>query len=554
MQATDVYSAARRNIDFEDFIDSARRHKSWILGPTFAGLVIATVVAFLWPDTYVSSALVRITSSQVPERFVATNINQMLTERINAIAQGVLSRSTLTNIIQTYDLYPRERRRYPIDDVVEQMRNKDIKIGVINLEHGRRSVGAFPISFRYENRHLAQKVTADIVSRLINENERETLSSSQQTTDLMTSEVEKAKQRLDEIESKLSDFRIRNAGNLPEERSTNITALNSLDQRASSINASISRVNQDKLLLESQLRIYREQLARQTEAATVSGDPVRIAAKNEQLQLKEREIASNEQMLIQLKEMYKDTHPDVQRVKANLATLVRQRDELQRAEDAAQRVAAKAAADAPKRVVVTREMQALDANIKQTESLIRAKDLELKDLNEEVQRLTGQVRNYQNRISSSPLADQLYAQLTRDYSQAKDAYLSLKVKQEESQRGTEVIRNKQGETLDLLDQASLPAKPAEPNRYLIVGVGTFLGLLLGIALAGIREVKDTTLKNLKDVRVYTQLTVLGCVPLIEDDIVVKRRKRLALLGWATAIIVGILMMAGAVAYYYATNT
>jgi uncharacterized protein involved in exopolysaccharide biosynthesis len=554
MQATDVYSAARRNIDFEDFIDSARRHKSWILGPTFAGLVIATVVAFLWPDTYVSSALVRITSSQVPERFVATNINQMLTERINAIAQGVLSRSTLTNIIQTYDLYPRERRRYPIDDVVEQMRNKDIKIGVINLEQGRRSVGAFPISFRYENRHLAQKVTADIVSRLINENERETLSSSQQTTDLMTSEVEKAKQRLDEIESKLSDFRIRNAGNLPEERSTNITALNSLDQRASSINASISRVNQDKLLLESQLRIYREQLARQTEAATVSGDPVRIAAKNEQLQLKEREIASNEQMLIQLKEMYKDTHPDVQRVKANLATLVRQRDELQRAEDAAQRVAAKAAADAPKRVVVTREMQALDANIKQTESLIRAKDLELKDLNEEVQRLTGQVRNYQNRISSSPLADQLYAQLTRDYSQAKDAYLSLKVKQEESQRGTEVIRNKQGETLDLLDQASLPAKPAEPNRYLIVGVGTFLGLLLGIALAGIREVKDTTLKNLKDVRVYTQLTVLGCVPLIEDDIVVKRRKRLALLGWATAIIVGILMMAGAVAYYYATNT
>lgn len=554
MQSTEVYNATRRELDFEDFIDAARRHKSWILGPTFAGLVIATVGGFFWPDTYVSSALVRVTSSQVPERFVATNINQMLTERINAIAQGVLSRSTLTNIIQTYDLYPRERRRYPIDDIVEEMRNKDIKIGVINMQQGQARVGAFPISFRYENRYLAQKVTQDIVSRLINENERETLSSSQQTTDLMTSEVEKSKQRLDDIEGKLSEFRIRNAGNLPEERSTNITALTSLDQRLGSLHSSISRVNQDKMLLESQIRIYREQLNKQTEAATVSGDPNKILARNEQLQLKEREIQTNEQMLIQLKEMYKETHPDVQRVKGNLATLVRQRDELQKAEDAARKAAVTEAANMPRRVVATREMQALDANIKQTESLIRAKELELKDLNEEVQRLSGQIRGYQNRISTSPLADQMYAQLSRDYAQAKEGYLMLKTKQEESQRGTEVIRNKQGETLDLLDQASLPAKPAEPNRYLIISSGTLIGLLLGIVLAGVREMKDTTLKNLKDVRVYTQLTVLGCVPLIEDDIVVKRRKRLALLGWSTAIIVGVLMMAGAIAYYSVTNT
>jgi hypothetical protein len=66
--------------------------------------------------------------------------------------------------------------------------------------------------------------------------------------------------------------------------------------------------------------------------------------------------------------------------------------------------------------------------------------------------------------------------------------------------------------------------------------------------------KDTTLKNLKDVRAYTQLTVLGCVPLIEEDIVVKRRKRVGLLGWSTAIVLGVVVMGGSVAYYMVTNT
>ena len=41
---------------------------------------------------------------------------------------------------------------------------------------------------------------------------------------------------------------------------------------------------------------------------------------------------------------------------------------------------------------------------------------------------------------------------------------------------------------------------------------------------------------------------------LEDDIVVKRRKRMALLGWSTALVVGLLMIGGSVAYYMVTNT
>ena len=48
-------SVNRRPMDVEDYFDIVRRHKAWILGPTFAALVVSTVVTCIWPDTYVST-------------------------------------------------------------------------------------------------------------------------------------------------------------------------------------------------------------------------------------------------------------------------------------------------------------------------------------------------------------------------------------------------------------------------------------------------------------------------------------------------------------------
>src|SRR4051812_39356453 len=103
-------NVSRRPPDVEDYIDMLRRYKSWIIGPTFAGLVIATVVAFLWPDTYVSSAVMRITPQQVPERLVPSAITIQMAERLQQMQTDILSRTSLAEIIQkpSLDLYKKE--------------------------------------------------------------------------------------------------------------------------------------------------------------------------------------------------------------------------------------------------------------------------------------------------------------------------------------------------------------------------------------------------------------------------------------------------------------
>ena len=195
----------------------------------------------------------------------------------------------------------------------------------------------------------------------------------------------------------------------------------------------------------------------------------------------------------------------------------------------------------------------MQLSLKQMETLVQAKTVEEQDYKAELVRLNGQVREFQGRIGSTPIADQEFSALTRDYDSAKMEYQQLLAKQSDARRGQEVEKRNQGETLELLDAASLPVEPTEPKRPLIILGGALMGLVLGLVLTGGREMKDTTLKNLKDVRAYTNLTVLGSIPLLEDDVVVMRRKRLTLLAWSTSILVGILVMAGSYYYYITTK-
>src|SRR5688572_21712652 len=149
---TEPYSAVvRRPLDIEDYLDILRRHKAWIVAPMFAALVLAVVVAFLWPDTYVSVATIRVVPPQVPESYVPTNINMQMSQRVNAMYQSISSRGTLTNIINLYNLYPKDKQRKPMEDVVEQMR-RDIRISdVVSIASSgnHADVSAFRISFQY---------------------------------------------------------------------------------------------------------------------------------------------------------------------------------------------------------------------------------------------------------------------------------------------------------------------------------------------------------------------------------------------------------------------
>jgi polysaccharide chain length determinant protein (PEP-CTERM system associated) len=515
-------------------------------GPAFAALVVSVVVAFVWPDTYMSEATVQVIAPQVPERFVPSNINSEMSQRINQMAQTVQSRASLINIIQSNNLYRTELQHKPLEDVIEGMRSS---IHISQLENlqlsGSERSTAFRISFEYSNRMLAQKVTQELVRGFIDENIRSLSSQSIATTEFLKDTWEASKKNLDDLENRLTQFRLQNSGRLPEQLQANLATLHTLEQQLAGINEAINRIGQEKLLLESQRRVYKEQL----QALTQSGnEPLSAAAKNERLAQLERDIVTQETAVSSLKERYKQTHPDVQAAEAELAAMRSRRDELLKEEE--KKPEPTPQKPRPARIQGARE---LEAQITAIESQIQARDLEMEERTKAQKQLVTMINQYNDRIQSSPLMEKAYTELTRDYTLAKNKYDELNAKKSQSEIATSLENRGEGERLQLLDPASLPETPVKPKRMAIVGAGTAMGLLVGIFIGGAREMKDSSIKNLKDARAYTNLAVLGTVPLLENDLVVRRKRRLVWAAWLAACVFGIALMAGSMYYYYAVT-
>jgi polysaccharide biosynthesis transport protein len=254
-----------RQLDIADYGAILRRNAGWIAGPFFAALVVAVVVAFLWPDTYISVATIRVAPPQVPESFVPANTTQDIQGRVNALVQLILDRATLTNIINTHGLYKSKLARMPLDDVVEEMKLNDIQVLPVrqSLNAGQREAQQYPafeIRFAYSERFTAQRVATDLVARFLEENVREVSQQTVSTTQFLQDRWEESKKKLNELEQRLSVFRAQNIGRLPEEQQSNYQQLTALQAQRLNLNMSMNRVNQERLLVENQLRIYRDQL------------------------------------------------------------------------------------------------------------------------------------------------------------------------------------------------------------------------------------------------------------------------------------------------------
>jgi polysaccharide chain length determinant protein (PEP-CTERM system associated) len=549
-------NVSRRPPDIEDYIDMLRRYRSWIIGPMFAGLVLAVVVAFMWPDTYISQAVMRITPQQVPENLIPSVLNTQMAERLNAMQQEILSRTSLQELIQrpSLDLYKRERQRLPLEDIIQDMRNRYIKIQMMETPSSggeRRFASAFLIQFSYTDRYKAQAVVRELVTKFTEQNVTVQRNQATLTTSFLADELKTAKENLDRLDAEILKFKSENQGRLPEQLPANIQSLQGLRMELNQINEAINRDNQEKMFQESTLQSLKNQTSFISNNLEDTVGNQTTAVKNERLIRLNQAIQEGKSNLAGLKQTFTEDYPDIKTMQARLAALEKERDDLEKQE--IERAATAPAEPATRRVTnpqMQKSLQDVQSQTAATQVRIQAATMDIEERTRQRSELEKQIVGIQSRIEMSPPLEQRYAALLRDYDLAKQNYSEMVKRQEASNTAQNLEEHKAGQNLEVLDPASLPEAPAEPNRLAIAGIGTMLGLVAGILLAGGREVKNTSLKNLKDVRAYTNLPVLSSIPLLENALLVRRKRRLFWLAWSSAIIIGSIAMSGSAYYYY----
>ncbi|MGH9723143.1 MAG: GumC family protein, partial [Bryobacteraceae bacterium] len=470
-----------------------------------------------------------------------------LGERLVTMHQDVTSRGRLIDLIKKFNLYPKEQAKRPLEDIVEDMRPK-IRISALDINPAQqKNLGsAFQISFAYDNRQDSYKVVNEIVGMFTSQNVMDRRAKSRVTTDFLNEEVKVAKAELDRIENALTQFKLKNAGSLPDELQINLGTQRSYESQLQSARDQLSRLQADKLMHETTIQNFKNQL---NTLVTTTEVETATQARNDRLMEMEREVQNLETRIAVMRESFRAEHPTMMAAVTRLETAKRERDRLAVLDEKNRQQAAPVTRKILNPNAVARQTE-LEGQIKTAQARMHAVEMEVAERIRNEKQINESLKTVNARIQANPLMQGEYVRLSRDFNLAKTNYDGLTSKKSSAEVANRLEDRSAGENLEVLDPASVPVKPSEPNRWLIVGGGVGIGLVLGLFFAGAQEVKDTTLKNLKDCRAYTNQMILSSIPLLENALLVRRTRRLRWLAWSSAMIVGVIAMSTSVYYYY----
>lgn len=456
-----------------------KRRFWWILFPALLGPIIGIGLTFLIKPVYTSKAFVLIEQPKVPDKFVTQVITDQLDARLMTLQEQILSRSRLEPIVDGLGLY-KGRFTMSREEKVERLR-ESIDVKMIRPEGAARVPSGFYIMARADSAATARKICAEILSMFMAENLKLRQQRAAGTTDFLAGQLQESKRKLDEHDARLAEFKGRYLGQLPTDEQRNLEMLTATRTRLETLNQELSQAQQQKIIEESALSQLNAKKAQLSVA-----DPG--AAQQELTKLQAR--------LASLQPQYTDQHPEVMKLNAQIRALQRELNTT----NSTQTEPAKDTA-----IVETAEARQLRMALRLTEENIRSKRFEQSRLEE-------QIKGLQSRLQLSPVVEERYKALTRDYETALQFYNELLSKKTQSEMSTDLERRQEGEQFGVMDAPDLPAKPTFPAPVNFALGGFAVGLALGIFLVWLIERREDFIRTEEDVVTVLGLPVLVGLP------------------------------------------
>jgi polysaccharide chain length determinant protein (PEP-CTERM system associated) len=389
-----------------------------------------------------------------------------------------------------------------IDEVVDKIR-QDIRIELVQAPRRQDELTAFRIYFLYGSARVAQQVTNELTSLFIDQNLEARGQQSVSTTTFLENQLEQARQDLAQQEQRLREYKIRFIGELPEQKQTMLQTLGSLQSQLDANTAAIGRAEQQRIYLES---MRSEDQAMQESIGSGGGNaaasPIAVAG---------AAIRDLQKQLTDLEAKYTSRHPDVDKLKDQIAGWEQSRKQLEQKPNIAPSAEPSGTATPLPQGPALAEV----------ESRLKATKAEIDNFQAEAKKLRARMDDFESRLNLTPLREQELAEVTRNYDNSRQNYQSLLQKKLQSELATNLEKRQQGEQFHIIDPANLPLKPAKPNRLEIVIIGWALGLGVGLGLTALLEMKDETIHNERNLLESVSVPVLVHVPVIRT-----RRERI----------------------------
>jgi polysaccharide chain length determinant protein (PEP-CTERM system associated) len=484
---------ANRVSKLDDHMATSRRVRL-ILVAALVALLAGFLISFAFSPRYTSRSLVLVERPIVSGGSGKPTVGGSARDHMITLQQQVLSRSRLQALVNQHsDLVSGGKS---VDDLIDEIQSAvslteapppgSSAASPSNTTTKSGDAAGFYVSFTANNPRDAQHLCSEITSMLLEENLRNNEQTALGTTDFFSRQLNEAKSNLDETDKKLAAFKNLYAGQLPGDVDNNLKILGGLNSQLDAVTWQLNRAQQDKSYAES---VLAEQLAAwKSFRSSVASDGI------------DQQLAILKTQLVALQARYTDDHPDVIKVKSDIAELEAKQKEM--SPSSAQKAGA---ADANGKAEPPEILQ-LRQQIDQNASFIAKATRQQSQLGE-------MISVYQSRLTLSPKVEEEYKQMTRDNETASKIYDSLLLKKSESEIQTGLEYQQQAEQMRLLDAASLPVSPSFPMRWKFAACGLGAGLALGIGIAIWIELRQRAMRNVEGMPSRLERPMLTPMPM-----------------------------------------
>lgn len=439
-----------------DPVGVVRRRWVWMLGALLLGLMGTAAAWSSWSPSYVATATIQISDSEIPDEFIRSTVREDTIQNISGMIGNVLSQRTLAKLIEDIGIYEDLRDELTMLDLVKKLRS-GVTIGPMTDRRGRRQDTSliYAVEFRSDRPEHTAEVANALASLLIDAGTRRRTEQAELTTDFLRQELARDENELRAQAARVSSFRTEHRGELPEELTTNTQKLAMLEQRRESLVAQIA-----------------ERERRGFEGPTEPGSPNELLLEELRRSLA-REVAA-----------HTDEHPNVlalRRQIEGIEALVKE-----------ERIQRGGGQDPALRYRAEREHDL--ARLRQS----------LRQIEETIVEVNG-------KIDRTPARAQELAALEQRATVLREDYLQTLRKVEEAELAESLESAQQGARISILDPAVRASSVARP-RWTIAATGLAFALALSVGAAVLLEILDPVVVRTSQLEELTGSPVLGSFP------------------------------------------
>ena len=540
-------SLQSKDMTTSDYLAILRRR--W--RPTVAVMAIVALgtiyIAYSLPAVYQSSATILIEQQGIPTDFVQSSINAYAEQLLQTIYQRVLVASNVHELIEKHDLYPDERPDTPNEELFNLFRDSTImspkNVTTVHARTGREATitFGFQIDFLYSDPVKTRDVAREIAEMFVSYNATLRSETASRTTAFLDTESDSLEERLSDVSKRMAQYQEEHANNLPEDQEVALRTEERLSNELTMLDSQLRNAREQKALLETDIAntpLYRPVL--DSSGAPVLGGVDRLA--------------EAQQELMSLLGRYNENHPDVVRLRREIATLdpssanqAHLKQQLQIELQARQRELSAAretySESHPDVVDLRNEVNSLNAQLHRVESTpssdslrannpaylqlrtrIRTTREELADLSRRRTVITGRLVDLERLRLASPQVERAYTALTSERDLLLERYRELRELEGEAALGEALETGQSGERLVIVEPPRIPVDPVSPNRASLSFLGVILGIALGLGSASLAESMDTKIRGRRDIYELLEAPPIAIIPYVESrSDTVKRR-------------------------------